>query len=115
MAVRPKNASAPASKAGGWRSLIASILIILLICAIWTFLGTALRTRSLHVAPGNAALFGQLAVAFALFIIGGLLGVVNGIGQIRTGRRSKPLTVAMLLVMLVAFGTVVYGVSTGSP
>jgi hypothetical protein len=56
------------------------------------------------------AIWGETSVAVALFI-GGLLGVASSIGQIRTGRRSRPLQIAMTVIFLAAIGTMVVSAS----
>jgi len=109
MAVRPKTADLPGSKARGWASLIASVLVIVVICGIAVFLGAAMFAPGVRFTPGNGAIFGALAIGFAMFIAGGVLGVFNGIGQIRTGRRSKPLTIAIMVIMPMAFVVVLFG------
>ena len=49
--------------------------------------------------------------AFALIIIAGFLGIANGMAQLRSGRRSIALTVAMFVVFLAALGTVTLAVN----
>ena len=109
MAVRPKTERPPISKGRAWVSVIAGIFVILIICGIGVFLVAAMFAPGVRFTPGNGAIFGALAIGFAMFIVGGVLGVFNGIGQIRTGRRSKPLTIAIMVIMPLAFVVILLG------
>ncbi|HTD37491.1 MAG TPA: hypothetical protein VK669_08245 [Candidatus Limnocylindrales bacterium] len=99
MAVRSKTEAAPISKARAWTSVIAGIFVILIICGIGVFLVAAMFAPGVRFTSRSGALFGALGIGFAMLLTGGVLGVLNGVAQLRTGRPSMPLTIASFVIM----------------
>ena len=89
-----------ADACGAWASVIAGVFVILVICGIGVFLVAAVFAQGVHFTPrSGAALVGALVIGFAMMITGGVLGVFNGIAQLRTGRPSMPLTIVSFVIM----------------
>ena len=96
----------------GWAALIAGAFMVVLIVGLWVFILRLLADPTVVPRdPHYADFLGKLFVAFALIILSGLLGIASGAIQIRTGRQSRGLTIAVLVVFLAAFGTVMLAVS----
>ena len=97
---------------GGWRTLLASVFLVVLILGLWGYLGNLL---ALHgggtLSPRSADIFGRVFVAFALVLVTGVLGTIGGVMQLRSGRRNRALTFAAVLTFVAAIGTVVLSAS----
>ena len=99
MAVRSNTERGPISKSRAWASVIAGIFVILVICGIGLFLVAAMFGPGVRFTERSGALVGGLVIGFAMLITGGVLGVFNGIAQLRTGRPSMPLTIVSFVIM----------------
>ena len=100
-------------KARGWVTLTAGGFIIVLISGIWLFIRRAFADGHLTVSTRDTATFlGQTFVAFALIFLCGVLGIANGVMQLRTGRRSVILNGA--IIVLVGSALVVIWIATSS-
>jgi len=99
-------------KRRGWAAVIAGVFIIAITSAVRVFLWNAVAQHRISTIDGGTAqFFGQVFVALALLLLCGVLGIVSGIVQIRSGRRSKTLTVAIVVLFIAAFGTIMIAVS----
>jgi hypothetical protein len=100
-------------KARGWASLAASVLMIALISCVWFFLARAIAEhRITNYDAATASSFGQIFAGFALVVVSGLLGIASSVVQIRSGRRSRILTVGVVVAFVAAFVTLMIAVGT---
>jgi hypothetical protein len=107
----PKTA-ARVSRVQAWVAVCAGVFIVVLMTGTWFFVAKVAAENQIgrHNA-GDAAFLGQVFTAFALIIVSGFLGIANGIGQLRTGRRNLGLTIATFVVFLAALGIVFVGLN----
>jgi hypothetical protein len=90
----------------GVRALCAGVLLTVLACGIWLWLGRLFADNSGALSdPSTMRKLGRLNVAFALLAIAGLIGIANGWVQARTGRGKKALIWALVIVAISAFFT----------
>ncbi len=101
-------------KARGWVTIVAGLFIVVVMCGVWLFVAKAIGEHRVDVATADTAKFlGQTYVAFALIVLSGVLGVVNGVIQLRTGRRNIPLNAVILI--LVGAALVIIWLATSKP
>jgi hypothetical protein len=100
-------------KARGWVTIAAGIFIVVLMSGVWIFVMKAVADHRLLVkTPENAAFLGRTYVAFALIVLCGFLGILNGVIQLRTGRRNLPLNALILILVGAALVTIWIGTSS---
>lgn len=93
-------------KRAGRRALIAGIIIIVMMVGVWIWVDSIFAGNSSALANPSAMQFlGKLNVSFALLVVAGVLGVVNGRFMLRTGQRNIPLIIAILVVFAIAIFT----------
>jgi hypothetical protein len=103
-------------KMRGWVALVAGLFLVLLISAVWVYVGRLFSAQGVVDRDVATAQFaGRTYVAFALVLVSGLLGVANGIWQIRTGCRNRVLVFAMLVMFAAAIGVAVIGSNAYHP
>jgi hypothetical protein len=102
-------------KALGWVPLIAGVFIILLMGWISLYLGTGIANHTLRMDVKSSTFIGGIFVGFAVVTAIGCVGIANGMYQLRTGRRSKALTIAGFALTAVAFGTFLLTISANRP
>jgi hypothetical protein len=104
---------AESEKRRGWVAIAAAAILIVLTLAIWFYVDRAFVDRGvLERGAATAQFVGRLNVAFALVLISGVLGIVSGVVQARSGLRKRPLTFA--LVVAFASGLLIAVFASGS-
>jgi hypothetical protein len=104
---------AESEKRRGWVAIAAAAILIVLTLAIWFYVDRAFVDRGvLERGAATAQFVGRLNVAFALVLISGVLGIVSGVVQARSGLRNRPLTFA--LVVAFASGLLIAVFASGS-
>ena len=83
----------------GWVAFFAGVFLIVLALGIWIWVDRLLTGPSAIQSPALPQFIGKLNVTFAMLLIAGVLGAVNGWMMIRTGRRN----LALILLMLAFF------------
>src|SRR5262249_38037924 len=92
------------AKRRGWRALIAGIFVVLLAGAIWLWIDRIFAgNRTALADTSTARLLGRLNVMFALVVIAGVLGVVNGWLMSRSGKGKAVLVYALVVAFVSAF------------
>jgi amino acid transporter len=100
------------SRAQAWVALVAGVFIVVLMSGTWFFVAKVVAENQIASHnPDDARFLGQVFTAFALILVTGFLGIANAIGQLRTGRRNRILTIAMFVMFLAALGTVVFSLN----
>jgi hypothetical protein len=101
------------TKARGWVTIIAGIFIVVLMSGVWLFVMKAISEhRGTLDTPNTAKFLGQTYMAFGLIVFSGVLGIANGVVQLRTGRRNIALNAVIL--MLVAAAVVIIWLATSN-
>jgi hypothetical protein len=88
-------------KTRGWFALVAAAFLAVFMGAIWIWVDRLMAAN----APSDLAtaqFLGKINVAFALIVVAGLLGTVNGVLMVRSGRRNLWLIVGLLLAFVIA-------------
>jgi hypothetical protein len=90
-----------AGKRRGWIALGAGAFIVLLMGSIWIWVDRLLAGNPSALADTSTAqTLGKLNVAFAMIVIAGVLGTVNGWLMTRTGERNKVLVWALVVIAI---------------
>ncbi len=89
-------------KRQGWRSLIAGAFIVVVMLAVWIWVAILLGPRAAGADPALTVFTFKAYAAFALIVLSGVLGIASGLLQIRSGRRNKPLTFALVVCFVAA-------------
>lgn len=95
----------------GWVSFGAGVFLIVLVAAIWIWVNVLLAGSAQRDAA-EATFLGKLNVAFALILLAGVLGTIQGWRMAKSGRRN----VVLILAMVVCFAAgliVAVGASNG--
>jgi hypothetical protein len=74
-------------KRQGWRSPIGGAFIVVVMLAVWIWV---------------AVFTFKAYAAFAFVVLSGVFAVASGVLQIRSGRRNKPLTFALVVCFVAA-------------
>jgi hypothetical protein len=82
-------------KTRGWLALGASVVLAVFMAAIWIWIDRLFAEQGVTDAAA-AQFLGRMNVAFALVVISGILGAINGWMMTRSGKRNTPLIVALL-------------------
>ena len=93
------------AKLRGRLAMGAGAFLVVFIAAIWIWIDRLFATRGIAASdPGAAQFLGKINVAFALVVVAGVLGVLNGWVMARSGRRN----VALIVGLVVAFAAAVF-------
>jgi magnesium-transporting ATPase (P-type) len=84
----------------GWVSFSAGVFLVVFMAAIWIWVDGLLASAPRD--PGLAQFQGRLNIAFALIVIAGALGGINGWLMARTGIRNRVLIVGLIVVFISA-------------
>lgn len=94
-----------AAKRRGWIAASAGVFMIVFMGAVWFWLDRAFAAQTISTADVSTAKFlGRIHLAFALVILAGLLGIVNGWLMARSGRRNR----ILIFTLVVVFGAAVF-------
>jgi TRAP-type mannitol/chloroaromatic compound transport system permease small subunit len=93
-------------KTRGWIGLIAGVFLVVFMAAVWIWVAMLAAHQGIAGEQSAQAFFGRTYLAFALVMVAGVLGIANGIWQIRLGRPNRVLVTTVLIVFLAALGTV---------
>lgn len=93
----------------GWVAFGGGVFIVLFMGAIWIWVDQLVATKA-QGDVATAQFLGPLNVAFALVVIAGILGVVNGWVMARTGVRNR----ALIFGLLIAFVSALFVAFTAS-
>ncbi|HTA53126.1 MAG TPA: hypothetical protein VK755_00150 [Candidatus Acidoferrales bacterium] len=97
----------------GWFALGAGAFLAIFMAAIWIAIDRAFAAQGIAARNVAAAQFlGRINVAFALIVVVGVLGVINGWSMAHSGRRNLWLLVALLVVFVSAL--VIAGIASSS-
>jgi hypothetical protein len=102
--VKASKSDAQISKLQARVAICAGVLIVIMMSGTWFYLARAVAENHLADNVADGRFFGQVFTALALTIVAGLLGITNGIVQLRSGQRNVALTTAMFAAFLAAFG-----------
>ena len=91
-------------------TLGAGVFLVVVMGAVWLWI-VSLTAANPVTDPAYAQFLGRIYVAFAIIIVCGFLGILNGVSQLRTGRQNVPLSLVILLLFLIALGTMWFGLS----
>ncbi len=101
------------AKFRGWLALGAGAFLVVFMVSIWIWIDRLFATRGIAQSDVGAAQFlGKINVAFALVVVSGVLGIVNGWIMAHSGRRN----LALIVGLVVAFAAAVFlaaGASSG--
>lgn len=87
----------------GWVALGAGAFLVVFMAAIWIWIDNLFSVRGIAATDESAAQFlGRINVAFALVVLAGVLGVINGWMMAHSGRRNLPLIVSLVLAFAAA-------------
>jgi hypothetical protein len=87
----------------GWVTIGAGVVMIAVIGCVWIWVAHLVATRGIGDNDAGAAQFmGKTYVAFALIVLSGALGILIGVGQLRSGKRNRALTFAMAVSFVAA-------------
>lgn len=90
-------------KLRGWFALGAGAFLAIFMAAIWITIDRAFAAQGVATRDVAAAQFlNRINVAFALIVVAGVLGVINGWSMAHSGRRNLWLLVALLAAFLSA-------------
>jgi MFS family permease len=98
-------------KTRGWIGLIAGVFLVAFMAGVWIWVAGIVSRQNAPNDEATTAFFGRTYLAFTLVILAGVLGIVNGIWQIRLGRPNRVLTMAVVIVFIAALGMVVLGLN----
>jgi hypothetical protein len=108
--------SVQSMKRRGWLALTGGVLVIVLMTSVWIWVGGLLAAHGVvNRDPATAQFIGRTYVAFALVEVCGVLGIINGSWQIRSGRRNRVLAFAMLVLFAAAIGVAATGAGAYHP
>jgi hypothetical protein len=93
-------------KTRGWIGLIAGIFLVVFMAGVWIWVATLAAHNGIAGEESARAFFGRTYLTFALVMVAGVLGIANGVWQIRSGRPNRVLVTTILVVFLAALGTV---------
>jgi ribosomal protein L40E len=88
-------------KTRGWVAFGAGAFLAIFMGAIWIWVDRIMAQN----APADAAtatFMGRVNVSFALIVIAGILGIINGWMMAHSGRRNTALIVALLICFVAA-------------
>lgn len=85
----------------GWVALGAGGFLVVFVGAIWIWVDRLFAANGPSDAA-TATFIGRLNVTFALLVIGGALGVVNGWLMAHSGRRNTVLTLGLVVFFISA-------------
>lgn len=83
----------------GWVAFGAGVFLVIFVSAIWIWVDRLMAAQS---AAGAAQFVGRLNLAFALIILCGALGMVNGWYQGHSGRTNRAIVFAVFIVFAIA-------------
>jgi ribosomal protein L40E len=90
-------------KLRGWFALGAGAFLAIFMAAIWIWIDRLFAAQGIAARDVSAAQFlGRINVAFALILVAGVLGVINGWSMAHSGRRNLWLLVALLVAFVSA-------------
>jgi dolichyl-phosphate-mannose--protein O-mannosyl transferase len=89
-------------KRQGWRSLIGGAFIVVVMLAVWIWVAVLLGPRAAGAARALTVFTFKAYAAFAFVVLSGVFAVASGVLQIRSGRRNKPLTFALVVCFVAA-------------
>ncbi len=89
-------------------TLVAGAFIVVLMSAVWIFVANLLAGQHERYDAATAAFLGRMYVSFAIVIVCGILGVVNGMLQLKNGRSNIALSIAIIVLFAAAIGTVAF-------
>jgi hypothetical protein len=99
------------TKTRGWVTIAAGVFIVVLMSGVWLFVAKAIAEHRVTLdTPNTAKFLGQTYMAFGLIVFSGILGIANGVVQLRTRRRNISLNA--LILMLVAAAVVIIWLAT---
>jgi hypothetical protein len=97
----------------GWFALGAGAFLAIFVAAIWIAIDRSFAAQGVAGRNVAAAQFlGRINVAFALIVVAGVLGAINGWSMAHSGRRNLWLLVALLVVFVGAL--VIAGIASSS-
>lgn len=88
-------------KSRGWLALGAALFLALFMGAIWIWIDRLFAANGVS-DPAALTYLGRINVAFALVVVSGILGTINGWMMAHSGRRNTPLIVALLACFIAA-------------
>lgn len=87
----------------GWVAFGAGAFLVVFVAAVWVWIDRLFASSAITGDPAaNAAFLGKLNVAFALIVISGVLGMINGWKMAQTGLRNNRLIFALVIVFAAA-------------
>jgi Na+/H+-dicarboxylate symporter len=89
-------------KRRGWVAFGAGAFLIVFMGGIAIWIDRLFASDAVQRTPATDTFLGRINVAFALVIVSGILGVINGWNMAHTGRRNRVLLFALLVVFVAA-------------
>jgi hypothetical protein len=87
----------------GWVALGAGVFLVVFMAAIWIWVDGLLAGNAPGQRDAATAQFeGRINVAFALVVVAGMLGTINGWLMVRTGLRNRMLIFGLIIVFVSA-------------
>lgn len=83
----------------GWVAFAAGVFLVIFVSAIWIWVDRLMAAQS---AAAAAQFVGRLNLAFALIVLSGVLGIVNGWFQGHSGRTNRAIVFGILIVFAIA-------------
>ncbi len=97
----------------GWVAFGAGLFLIGVMIPIWIWVDVLVARNGLAQRDVATAQYeGRINVAFALVVVAGVLGTINGWLMTRTGFRSRALVFGLVIVVISAL-VVAYSASSG--
>lgn len=87
----------------GWVAFGSGVFLVIFMGIVAIWVDRLLSANGLLQRDATAAQFaGRINVAFALVIVAGILGIINGWMMAHSGRRNNVLVVGLLIVFVAA-------------
>ncbi|MGC1379712.1 MAG: hypothetical protein WA814_01670 [Candidatus Baltobacteraceae bacterium] len=87
----------------GWWAFGAGVFLVVFMGGVWIWVDRLLvASGALERDPGTAAFLGKMNVAFALVVLAGVLGTINGWMQAHSGRRNYVLILGLVVAFVAA-------------
>lgn len=87
----------------GWVALGSGVFLVVFMGAVAVWVDRLLTANGLlQRDPTAAQFFGRINVAFALVIVAGVLGILNGWSMAHAGRRNNLVLLALVVVFVAA-------------
>jgi MFS family permease len=86
----------------GWTALGAGAFLVVFMSAVWIWVDRLLIGGDYQRDATTASFTGKINVAFALVVVAGVFGVINGRLMVQSGRRNRVLLFGLVIAFVSA-------------